>query len=395
MAEAKVYISGPIVGSVKEAEEQGFSWPLTLLDDVRAQIEWQKPFDAVRVIINSPGGRVDVGMGIYDLLRSLGGVTITTEAIGQCSSIATAVLLAGSVRLIHPHTESLVHLPSGTSRGTAEQIQAFADEMALCQQQLIDLYVERAGIDEAVALELMRAETVLTAEQMVQYGFATKVLQPITALATLAPKTATSAADAAPNDQMPGWAQQLMSKFNQALAGMKSALSGATTRPTAQADAEGKTALDVTTDGGDTLTIDTGDRATYQVGDTVTAADGNAAADGDYVLTDGNTITVAAGAISAITEPSTDASATASADTDAAITQLVEAVTALAGEVRGIKTAQATQAQTMTRLASATGSNGRPPRPTPTNDSGNTDTDPVKTAADNRAARREARYKGN
>ena len=388
MAEAKVYISGPIVADSIEA---GNAYPYTTLEDVTMQLDWQKPFDAVRVIINSPGGRVDKGLGIYDYLRALPGTTITTEAIGQCSSIANAVFLAGDVRLAHQHVESLVHLPAGGVLGaTAAEAQQFADEMAEKQQRLIALYVERAGVDEATITALMNAQTVLTAEQMLTHGIATQLVQPATALAILPTHASTSS----PDDPMPGWAKSLMTTFKQSLAAMASAMSLAKKPATAQADTTTTaTALDVTTDSGAVLTIDTGDRATYAVADPVTDADGNAPADGEYPLTDGNTLTVAAGAITAIT-PTTDATdTTASADVADAITQLVTTVTALAGEVRSLKTTQATQASAVRRLATSTGTTGAPPRAGAANDEPkDADADPVTTAATARAERRKKRY---
>jgi ATP-dependent protease ClpP protease subunit len=391
MAEAKVYISGPIVADSSEA---GNIYPYTTLEDVMLQLEYQKPFDAVRVVINSPGGRVDKGLGMFDYLTSLPGVTITTEAIGQCSSIANAVFLAGDVRLAHTHVESLVHLPSGGAVGvTAAEAQQFADEMAECQQRLIALYVERAGVDEAAITALMSAQTVLTAEQLLANGIATQIVQPATALA-LAPKTASSTSTSPDGEQMPSWAEMLMSKFNQGLAAMASAMNLAKKPATAQADSDtAATALDVTTVGGATLTIDTGDRSEYQVGDAVTDADGNPAADDTYSLSDGNDILVAEGAISEIkpTEDTTDA--TASADVTAAITQLVSTVTALAGEVGGLKTQFAAQAKVVNRVATTAGSRATPPRASAAGDDAAAEVDPIKTAGDARKARREARFK--
>jgi len=397
MAEAKVYISGPIVANSSEA---GNAFPYTMLEDVTMQLDWQKPFDSVRVIINSPGGRVDVGMGIYDSLRALGGVEVTTVAVGQCSSIATAIFLAGSKRMIHEHTECLIHLPSGGCIGTAEQIQAYADEMARCQQDIIDLYVERAGVDATIITEKMGAETMMTAAEMLSFGFATQIVQPITALATLPPVGATP--PASNPEQMPSWAHQLMSKFNAGLDALKLAMASATNKPaTAQAstaaddDNDAPTALAVTTDGGDSLTIDTGDRDTYEVGDSVTDADGNAVADADYVLSDGNTITTVGGAITVITPAATDEDpASASAENDEVLTQLVGAVTALAKEVAGIKTANAATSKTVNRIAAATGSQGVAPRAAAPNASGKEEEkDPIKAAAEARSARRANRFK--
>jgi len=383
MPEAKVIIAGPIVADSSEA---GNAWPYCTLEDVQAQLEYQKPYDTVRVNINSPGGRVDKGMGIYDWLRSLPNVTIITEAIGQCSSIATAVFLAGSERIIHPHTESLVHLPTGGINGaTAEQAQTWAAEMARCEADLLALYAERAGVDPTTFTDIMRAETTLTAQQMLDYGFATRIVQPTTALAIM-PSTASTSANA---DQAPGWAKHLMSMFNQGIAAMTAAMK----RPaTAQApEKEATTALDVTTDAGAVLTIDTGDRDTYAVDDTVSDSDGNPAADKDYLLSDGNTITVVDGAITVITPPATDVQASAG-ETAVALNKVIEAVTALAGKVNGLENKLAATAKVANRVAATAGSSATAPRAAAPGGDKEADTDPTKTAGEKRAARRQARF---
>jgi hypothetical protein len=169
-------------------------------------------------------------------------------------------------------------------------------------------------------------------------------------------------------------------------------MSALRTPTTNQATTEPTTALDVTTADGATLSIDTGDREAYAVGDTVTDADGAAAADGDYVLSDGNTITVAAGAITVITPANTDSAA----DTDVheAIATLTTAVTALAGTVGTVLKQQATQASTLRRIATTNGSTAVPARASAANDEGKeADLDPLKVAGDARKARREAKFK--
>jgi ATP-dependent protease ClpP protease subunit len=388
MAEAKVYISGPIVSDSSEA---GNTYPYCTLEDVMMQLDYQKPYDTVRVIINSPGGRVDKGMGVYDKLRSLPGVTIITEAIGQCSSIATAVFLAGSERIIHPNTESLVHLPTGGISGAnAEQAQSWADAMARSEADLLALYVERAKVDAGTFAEVMRAETKLTAQQMLDYGFATQIVQPATALAIM--PTTSTATNSPEGDQTPGWAQQLMSKLSMGLAAMTTALATLKTPTKAEApEAEAITALNVTTDTGATLNIATGERTSYEVGDTVNDSDGNAAADASYALSDGNTITVAGGAISTIT-PAETTDTTASAETEGALTQIVEAVTALAGRMGSLEGRLTATTALATRVATSTGSKATAPRAQAANDEGKeAEPDSVKAAGDARKARREAR----
>jgi ATP-dependent protease ClpP protease subunit len=385
MPEAKVYISGPIVA---DASEAGGVMPFCTLEDVMLQLEYQKPFDTVRAIINSPGGRVDKGMGVYDHFRSLTGVKIITEAIGQCSSIATAVFLAGSERIIHPNTESLVHLPTGgIDRANAEQAQTWAAAMARCEADLLGLYAERAGVEPVSFADIMRAETKLTAQQMLDYGFATQIVRPTTALAIM-PTVYTPSENP---DETPGWAKQLMSKLSMGLAAMTTALATLKTPAKAQATEDAPKALDVTTDSGAALVINTGDREAYEVGDTVSDSDGNAPVDADYVLTDGNTISVAAGAITAINPTATDATATAG--NDAALLQMADAITALAGQVGSMQSKLTATTNLATRAAAAVGSKAAPARASAAHDDGKEgDADPMATAGDKRKARREARF---
>jgi hypothetical protein len=239
----------------------------------------------------------------------------------------------------------------------------------------------------------MRADTKLTAQQMLDYGFATQIVQPATALAIM-PTTATTSADA---DQLPGWAQQFMSKLSLGLAAMTTALATLKTPTKAEAPVVAPvTALDVTTDSGVALTIATGDRDTYEVGDAVTDAEGNAPADASYVLTDGNTIAVAAGAITAIT-PADTTDTTASAADGEAMSQVVEAVTTLATTMNARFTAleKSVTATTAlaTRAAAGIGSKASPTRAAAANDEDKeAPIDPVKAAGDARKARRDARF---
>ncbi|RFP65933.1 Clp protease ClpP [Hymenobacter lapidiphilus] len=392
MVEAQLYIDGKIVSQIP-CDENGLPLPgpFALLSGLQSQLEWQRPYDTIRVQINSPGGETTQGFAMGDWLRSLN-VPITTVAIGQCSSIATAPFLAGSTRLVHRNTEMLIHLPTGGFQGTgANAAQSFANDMADCESKIIALYVERTGGDASEIAALMAKETTLTADMARDMGFATQVLEPIMALAVLPTPNPSSNPSLTPADPD----TTLMSKFNNFLNRMKTALSEL------EKDAP-KTALAVTTTGDSPveLTIDSGDRTAYEVGDMVysDAEMTSAAADGDYVLTDGNTITVAEGAISAITEPNTDSAA--DGDVAQALQSLAESMVVLTNEVRSMKTSNATQAQSLatvkaqyTALARGVKTNAAAsPAGKSGADDDTDDADPMKVAAANRAERRKNRY---
>lgn len=397
--EAKLYIDGTIVSQIPcDDDGMPLPGPFCMLTMLQRELEWQQelngPYDSVRVQINSPGGETTQGFAMGDWLRTLE-VPVTTVAIGQCSSIATAPFLAGSTRLIHANTEMLIHLPTGGYKGTgAAAAQAFTNEMADCEGKLIAMYVERAGVDPAEVAALMAAETTLTSEQALSLGFATAMVQPVTALAILPPKMGSASPDSSSQPTPDAPAPKLMSKFNSFLNKMKTAFAEL------EESKDAKTALDVTTAGENpvTLTIDTGDRSEYAQGDAVTVA-GEPAEDKDYTLTDGNTITVAGGVISAIVEASTDSTDKdkgTDADVATAIEALANGLTALTNEVKSMKTANASQLKTLqnsyTTLARGVKTNAASPPPgaSGTEDE---DNDPVKVAAERRAERRKNRFK--
>ena len=378
--EATIYIEGEIVAQWP-VDDNGWNLPgsFTTLAMVREQLDWRRPYDSLKVIINSPGGELTEGFAIYDLLVTQT-VPVTTVALGQCSSIATAIFLAGAVRQIHEHTEFHVHLPAGGVIGTAADVAAYAEQIGRAQQQLIDCYVSRAGVAAEVITPLMAAETTLPVTQVRELGFATAIIQPVTALAKIA--RAPSAPKPAPAPDS-SFMLTLKQRADAAILAIKALVSSPIK------------ALAVTTSAGAALNIETGDRAAYEVGDAVTDADGNAVADGDVTLTDGTMLTIADGKIATITAP-TSANADKGDETSTlileAITALSGKVTALSGEVATMKAAaSATKAEVAAitakhdALAGSVGSGGKVP---PVNDSDNTAGDPAAAAAAARAERR-------
>ena len=102
------------------------------LVDVIAQAENSGAETEIQVVINSPGGLVDVGYAIYDYLTSLksSGKTITTVINGMCASIATIIALAGDKRQIVKGSKFLIHNPFITNaEGDADSMRQYAETL--------------------------------------------------------------------------------------------------------------------------------------------------------------------------------------------------------------------------------------------------------------------------
>ena len=149
-----------------------------LLDDVKGQ--------DLDVEINSPGGDVMAGLGMYHMLRtaSANGVKVTTRVTGVAASIASIVLLAGDKREMPKNSFGMVHSVKGwQGYATADEMRELADTTDKIQNQIKQIYIDRAGVDEAKATEIMSKDTWLTAAECLELGLATDVTDEVRAVA--------------------------------------------------------------------------------------------------------------------------------------------------------------------------------------------------------------------
>lgn len=163
-------------------EEIGF-WG-TQAKDFRAQLDAVEG-KALDVEINSVGGDVMAGLGIYNMLRSWAkdGKTVTTRVTGVAASIASIIALAGDKREMPKNTFAMVHQASTIAFGTADDMRDAADTLDKVDGSLRGIYMDRMGVDEAKATEIMAKDTWLTADESLELGFATALIDDIRATA--------------------------------------------------------------------------------------------------------------------------------------------------------------------------------------------------------------------
>ena len=163
-------------------EEIGF-WG-TQAKDFRAQLDSVEG-DELVVEINSVGGDVMAGLGIYNMLRAWAkdGKTVTTRVTGVAASIASIIALAGDKREMPKNTFAMVHQASTFAVGTADDMRDAADTLDKVDGSLRGIYMDRMGVDEAKAKEIMAKDTWLTADESMDLGFATALIEDIKATA--------------------------------------------------------------------------------------------------------------------------------------------------------------------------------------------------------------------
>jgi ATP-dependent Clp protease, protease subunit len=132
----------------------------------------------IQIYINSPGGVVDAGMAIYDIMRYLPN-DIATVALGLAASMGQSLLCAGTPgkRYALRHARVMMHQPSGGIGGTASDIRIQAEQSLYLKRIL----AERTAFHTGQPLERIEADADrdrwFTAEEARAYGFVDHVIE--------------------------------------------------------------------------------------------------------------------------------------------------------------------------------------------------------------------------
>ena len=152
------------------------SWPW-LESDVSASgiVNELQSLDAkeINVHINSYGGEVAEGLAIYNTLKN-SDMKVTTICDGFACSAASVIFMAGDERIINEASLLMIHNAWTYANGNATELRKAAEDLDKITQASVNAYVSRAVISEDEIKNLMDNETWITAQEAVEYGFATK-----------------------------------------------------------------------------------------------------------------------------------------------------------------------------------------------------------------------------
>lgn len=129
------------------------------------------PDKDIQLYINSPGGSVSAGLGIYDTMQLISS-DVATICTGMAASMGAVLLTAGSAgkRSALPHSRVMIHQPLGGAQGQASDIEITAREIAKTKRELYDILSLHSGVSiEKIEKDADR-DYWLTAEEAKAYG---------------------------------------------------------------------------------------------------------------------------------------------------------------------------------------------------------------------------------
>lgn len=141
-------------------------------------LQFDDPKADISLYVNSPGGSVTAGLGIYDTMQYIT-CDVATYCIGQAASMGAVLLAAGAKgkRIALPNARVMIHQPLAGSEGTATELEIHAREFLRLKKRLNEIVVRHTGRDlEEIERDTDR-DKFLSAEDAQTYGLIDKVLE--------------------------------------------------------------------------------------------------------------------------------------------------------------------------------------------------------------------------
>ena len=140
-------------------------------------LESVDPAKDIQIYINSPGGSVSAGLGIYDTMQLIS-CDVATICTGLAASMGAVLLTAGAdgKRSALPHSRVMIHQPLGGAQGQASDIEITAREILKTKQELYEILSNHSGVDiEKIERDADR-DYWMTAAEAKEYGLIDEVL---------------------------------------------------------------------------------------------------------------------------------------------------------------------------------------------------------------------------
>ena len=140
-------------------------------------LESVDPSKDIQIYINSPGGSVSAGLGIYDTMQLISS-DVATICTGLAASMGAVLLTAGAAgkRSALPHSRVMIHQPLGGAQGQASDIEITAREIIKTKHELYEILSNHSGVDITKIEQDADRDYWMTSYEARDYGLIDQVL---------------------------------------------------------------------------------------------------------------------------------------------------------------------------------------------------------------------------
>lgn len=168
--------SNPSAGEIyiySEISSEQFWGDETTATTFKEDLEAMGDLQTLNIYINSPGGSVFEGNSIYNIIKRHK-AHVNVHIDGVAASIASVIAMAGDTIFMPKNAMMMIHNPWVMTAGNASELRKQADDMDRIRESLVEAYLAKSNgkIERSNLIELLDAETWLTATECVAYGLA-------------------------------------------------------------------------------------------------------------------------------------------------------------------------------------------------------------------------------
>jgi ATP-dependent Clp protease protease subunit len=140
-------------------------------------LEAEDPEQDIHLYINSPGGDINAGLGIYDVMQYVR-PDVETICMGQAASMGAILLAAGEAgkRFSLRHSRIMIHQPMGGIQGQAADIQIHAEEILTIRRQMNQILASHTGRSETEVERNTERDRFMSAQEAVEYGIIDRIV---------------------------------------------------------------------------------------------------------------------------------------------------------------------------------------------------------------------------
>ena len=167
LKERIVFLVGPVNDNVS-----------TLVTAQLLYLESENPKKEISFYINSPGGLVTSGLGIYDTMQYISS-KIMTICIGQAASASSLLLAAGEkdMRFSLPNSRIMIHQPSGGYQGQVTDLEIQTNEIIKTKKRLNQIYAKHTGKNIKEVELIMERDKYFSPEEAIRFGLIDKIVK--------------------------------------------------------------------------------------------------------------------------------------------------------------------------------------------------------------------------
>ena len=154
----------------------------TVANIIQAQLlflESSAPKEDIEIYLNTPGGQVYAGLGIYDTIQFISS-SVSTICTGMAASMGAVLLCAGEKgkRSALTHSRVMIHQPLGGTQGQASDIQIVAQEIDKLKKELYEIIAKHSNKTYAQVTKDGDRDFWMTSSEALEYGMIDEVLKP-------------------------------------------------------------------------------------------------------------------------------------------------------------------------------------------------------------------------